>query len=107
MTSSAQLTQFLYDLSGEGSGINSGRALVVDAINFDPERVVIFFHLAEDDLALGGKQTDVAETFQLLIRPHLIADDIEELQQDACIALNNALRAKVHEVLQAPEETDV
>lgn len=73
---------------------------MIDAINFDPERVAIFYHEAEDDILAGGVLADVAITHQVLIRPHVLVDDIEELQEDAYIALDNALRARERELAQ-------
>jgi hypothetical protein len=73
--------------------INAGRPYVIDAINFEPERFVIFYHLAEDDITVGGKLVDVCETHQLLIRPHVAVEDIDELQEAANVAIDNALRA--------------
>ena len=67
------------------------RPLIIDSINFLPERVEIYYHERSVDIYQGGRRRKVVTTNLTFLLPDLFPEEVEEIQEAAYCLLEVAL----------------
>ena len=86
--------------------MRTGPGYVVDHIDFSPDQMDIYYHSPKDNPQLGKRPDSIIFAHHLYVESRCMVDIINEIQEDACAAIEAALDYEANPPPQPELETE-